>query len=220
MTETGLSIREFARREGCSDTLVRRALRDGKIKALQGGKLDPADVGTAWRPGNVTAEAIANTSANIGANTGANTANMGANSANTSANPANSENPGANTAAIAVCAEDDETLEQAAERLTPSLMTQFRTKADAEVVKETYLALLRKLEFDEKSGEVVRVAEVSNIVGGEYARVRSKLMEIPSAVAPLAVLMKTPEEVRALIEEKIAHALEELAYDAHLGAVP
>jgi hypothetical protein len=210
MTATGLSIREFARREGCSDTLVRRAVRDGKLKALQGGKLDPADIGTAWRPGNANGEAGANTTAN----TSANTANTGANTANTAANT------GANPATLAVCAEDDETLEEAAERLTPSLMTQFRTKADAEVVKETYLALLRKLEFDEKSGEVVRVADVSKIVGNEYAKVRSKLMEIPSVVAPLAVLMKTPEEVRALIEEKIAHALEELAYDGQSGAAP
>jgi multidrug efflux pump subunit AcrB len=207
MTATGLSIREFARREGCSDTLVRRAVRDGKLKALQGGKLDPADIGTAWRPGNAKGEPGANTSANTTANTSANNANT---AANTSANPAD----------LTVCAEDDETLEQAAERLTPSLMTQFKTKADAEVVKETYLALLRKLEFDEKSGEVVRVAEVAKIVGSEYAKVRSKLMEIPSAVAPLAVLIKTPEEVRALIEEKIAHALEELAYDAPSGAAP
>jgi hypothetical protein len=112
-----------------------------------------------------------------------------------------------------------ETLEEAAERLTPELLSQFATKADAEKVKETYLALLRKLEYDEKSREVVKVSEVARIVGAEYAKVRSKLMEIPSSVAPLAVLMKTPEEIRALIEKEVAHALEELAYDGNLGAV-
>ena len=64
------------------------------------------------------------------------------------------------------------------------------------------------------------MSEVARIVGAEYAKVRSKLMEIPSSVAPMAVLMKTPEEIRALIEKEVAHALEELAYDGNLGAVP
>lgn len=66
---------------------------------------------------------------------------------------------------------------------------------------------------------MVRVSEVARIVGADYAKVRSKLMEIPSSVAPLAVLMKTPEEIRALIEKEVAHALEELAYDGNFGAV-
>ena len=131
-----------------------------------------------------------------------------ANTANTSAN-----------IDVRIEAKPDETLEQAAERLIPELLSQFATKADAEKVKETYLALLRKLEYDEKSREVVKVSEVARIVGADYAKVRSKLMEIPSSVAPLAVLMKTPEEIRALIEKEVAHALEELAYDGNLGAV-
>lgn len=48
----GISIREFARREGCSDKLVRRAIEAGKLKARPDGKLDPALVGSAWRHGN------------------------------------------------------------------------------------------------------------------------------------------------------------------------
>jgi len=116
------------------------------------------------------------------------------------------------TDATAIEAAEGETIGQAAERLVPALLTQFETKADAERYKETYLALLKKLEYDEKSREVVKVSAVAQIVGADYAKVRSKLMEIPSSVAPMAVLMKTPEEVRALIEKAITHALEELAY--------
>lgn len=188
MTVAGISNREFSRRENCSETLVRKAKIAGNLPSLPDGKLDPALVGTAWRPG-------------------ANSAHHGSQSAH----PAPVANP-------AVRAEPDETLEQAAERLTPQLLTQFKTKADAEVVKETYLALLRKLEYDEKSGEVVKVSDVARIVGAQLARVRSKLMAIPSSVAPMAALIKSPEEVRALIERAVAHALEELAYDDKLGA--
>lgn len=188
----GISIREFARRDGCSDKVVRRKIESGHLPALPDGKLDPALVGTAWRLRPVA-------------------------TANTPPNGADSPQVSADLSAVS--ARDDETLDEAAERLAPTMLSQFATKADAEKAKETYLALLRKLEFDEKSGEVVKVSEVARIVGAEYAKVRSKLMEIPSSVAPLAVLMKSPEEIRALIEKEVAHALEELAYDGNPGAV-
>lgn len=53
--EKGLSIREFARREGCSDTLVRRAITQGRLKAKKDGRLDPALIGSPWRQANATA---------------------------------------------------------------------------------------------------------------------------------------------------------------------
>jgi len=58
----GISIREFARREACSDTTVHKALKAGTITPYADGSLDPALVGTAWRG--------ANSPANHGANTG------------------------------------------------------------------------------------------------------------------------------------------------------
>lgn len=57
----GISIREFARREGVSDTLVRRALKTARLKAFDDGSLDPNLVGTAWCEANAKG---ANTSAN------------------------------------------------------------------------------------------------------------------------------------------------------------
>jgi len=191
MKRSGISIREFARRDGCSDTLVRRALKSGQLAALPDGSVDPSLIGSAWRPSN--SEGRANTRP---------VRSVRERGFATEAPPLSVVTP-----------RDDETLEEAAERLTPSLLSQFESKADAERVKETYLALLRKLEFDEKSGEVVRVSEVSRIVGAEYAKVRSKLMEIPATIAPAVVLMDSPEAVRDRIEREIALILEELAYD-------
>jgi hypothetical protein len=48
----GISRRQFARRDGCNESLVRRALRNGHLFALDDGSLDPAHVGTPWREGN------------------------------------------------------------------------------------------------------------------------------------------------------------------------
>jgi hypothetical protein len=48
----GISRRQFAERDGCHESLVRRALRNGHLSALDDGSLDPALVGTPWREGN------------------------------------------------------------------------------------------------------------------------------------------------------------------------
>ena len=45
----GISIREFARRDGCDKVVVSRALKRGRLVAFEDGTLDPALVGTGWR---------------------------------------------------------------------------------------------------------------------------------------------------------------------------
>lgn len=49
---TPVSVREFARLDGCDDKLVRRAIKSGKLPVLEGGKLDPALAKTGWRKQN------------------------------------------------------------------------------------------------------------------------------------------------------------------------
>jgi len=49
----GISRRQFAVRDGCNESLVRRALKNGHLSALEDGSLDPALVGTGWREGNL-----------------------------------------------------------------------------------------------------------------------------------------------------------------------
>jgi hypothetical protein len=48
---TLISGREFARREGCSEKLMRRPIERGEL-VLISGKLDAALVKTGWREGN------------------------------------------------------------------------------------------------------------------------------------------------------------------------
>jgi hypothetical protein len=49
---TGISQREFARREKCTPKLVRNRLERGYLKANADGTIDPALVGTGWRKAN------------------------------------------------------------------------------------------------------------------------------------------------------------------------
>jgi len=171
---SGISIREFSRREGCSDTLVRKALKSGHLRAFDDGTLDPALVGTGWRKGN--REAAAN----------------GANSSQQ--------------------CEPNETPAQAAERII-STSGATMTQAEAERVKENYLALLRQLEYDTKAGAVVEVSRVAKLFGDACAKVRTKLLAIPAEQAPALHRCATVAEVQALLLGIIAEALEELARD-------
>lgn len=53
--ERWISAREFARRDGCNEALVRRALGQGKLAKNADGKMDATLVGTPWRMGNIDA---------------------------------------------------------------------------------------------------------------------------------------------------------------------
>ncbi|MFH5926434.1 hypothetical protein [Roseomonas xinghualingensis] len=89
--------------------------------------------------------------------------------------------------------------------------------AEAERVKENYLALLRQLEYDQKSGAVVPVADVARVVGEQLARVRTRLLAIPAEQAPRIHRCKTAAEVQGVLADVVTEALEELTRD---GAGP
>jgi len=103
-----------------------------------------------------------------------------------------------------------ETTSEAADRLSDHLDWSID---EAKRVKETYLALLNQLEYDQKSGLVVPVSEVVGMVGKEYAMVRTKLLSIPSSHAPQLHRCKTVTELHDGLQRVITEALEDLAHD-------
>ena len=84
------------------------------------------------------------------------------------------------------------------------------TIEEARRVKENYLAMMAQLEYDRESGSVVLVADVSKVVGEEYAKVRTRLLAIPAEQAPRLHRYKTVAEVQDALQEIITEALEEL----------
>lgn len=185
----GISIRQFAKRDGCDDKVVRRKIESGHLTLLPNGKLDPALVGTGWRVRNKK--------------TGEPTVSAPVRSVRTEC--------GQPEAAISV----DETAEQAADRIVNIEGRAPFSKAEAERIKENYLALLRQLEYDRESGSVVAVSDVVQAVVGEYALVRNRLLNIASRVSPRAAVLRSAEEVKALIDEEVALVLEELTIDGN-----
>nr|WP_132454210.1 hypothetical protein [Paraburkholderia sp. BL8N3] len=114
--------------------------------------------------------------------------------------------------AVEVTKRPDESYEQAAVRVLTANGADMNLD-EARRVKENYLALLNQLEYDQKSGAVVAVADVARAVGDEYAKVRTRLLAIPAEHAPRIQRLKTAIEVQDALQEIIVDALEELTRD-------
>lgn len=76
--------------------------------------------------------------------------------------------------------------------------------------KETYEALLKKLEYEEKSGKLVAIEkiEVEAFTAARYAR--DKLLGIPDRVAPALIGKTEIHEIRELLRKEILASLEHL----------
>lgn len=107
----------------------------------------------------------------------------------------------------------DETPAEAAERIVVREGGAPYDHAEAVRIKENYLALLRQLEFDVKSGAVVPIDTVIAGIVEQSSRVRNKLLNIATRVAPRAAVLRTAEEVRALVEAEVTLVLQELTLD-------
>ncbi|MGY2158606.1 hypothetical protein [Pseudomonas tolaasii] len=105
-----------------------------------------------------------------------------------------------------------ETIEQATARILIATGANM-TIDEAKRVKENYLALREQLEYDRESRLVVAVEDVTRAVGEEYAKVRTRLLAIPSENAPRIHRLKTVLEVQDAMYGLIVDALEELTRD-------
>jgi hypothetical protein len=84
------------------------------------------------------------------------------------------------------------------------------TLIEAQRVKEVYLALLRKQEFEIEQGELVEIEAVGREVEREYSMVRERLLTIPGKVS--ASLAGCD---RAVIESKLLDEITEALAELH-----
>ncbi len=193
----GISFREFARRERCNDKLVRVAITKGRLETLPDGTLDEKLVGTGWRKSNRKSAP--------------------ADTADKSAPKLVKQEriPKRSPKRIQIRQPEPgstESLEEFTKRIIAEGGAPF-TQGEAERIKENYLALLRQLEYDMKSGAVVLVSDIAKKVGDEYAKVRTKLLAIPAEQAPRLHRCKTTAELQDILRGILVRALEELILD-------
>lgn len=195
----GISIREFARREGCDDKLVRRALKEGKLKAFEDGSLDPDLVKTGWRRTNRRADMSADTAAD-------------SRSADRPRTARKLSAPAAAAEGLATAVEEGDSAETARQLqsfIDALLSGSIPDQAQSERVKEGALALLRVLEARQKAGALIDLATAETVIFDSFRATRDAWTNWPDRVGPLiAADLEIPAE--RLIEALKAHVHEHL----------
>ncbi len=277
-----LSIREFARRDGCDEKLVRKAISAGHLCSSPTGKLAADLVGTGWRRTNRrgadaadisaadTADSLATKVRTIRApkahsdGSSEHAASLSALIDTTAHNaselllrhlprdtvvlvvdeltarsrqaalemldgdaiaspagfaswadhpwflaPPMSEGDWAESADLAG-AKEAEPPPVVAERILAATGATL-TLAEAERVKENYLALLRQLEYEAKAGLLLSIADVEAVVGAVLDATRARVLAIPSKVSPLLASACSPIAAMQLLTAAVHEALRDLA---------
>ena len=106
---------------------------------------------------------------------------------------------------------DDEALAAEASNVIGDL---FGTRAQAELARDSYMAHIRRLQYDREIGKVVEVDRVAAVVGDALARVRTRLLAIPAERSPQLHRLKSVTELQAALLQAINEALNELATEA------
>jgi len=94
----------------------------------------------------------------------------------------------------------------------------IRPIEQSRAMKEHYLADLSRLEYDEKSGQLLPYKDMIEAVGTEYSRMRTRLTAIAPEHGPrLRVLALTTNDAEfvAALQEVVYEAMEELSLDTN-----
>lgn len=192
-----ISKREFARRDGCNEKLVRRAISEGRLPRSDDGLIDAALVGTPWRKTNLIAPAARADGADTDADTQADVRTLDPVRSDASA-PASAADAGA------LVGRRDPTYQQA--------MTK----------KEHFAAERAELEFRKRRGELVEFELAREILFAESRRGRDHWMNWPARVAATMAgeLGVEADRLATVLTTHVHRHLEQLAEpDGHaLGA--
>jgi hypothetical protein len=194
-----VSVREFARLDGCDEKLVRNAVKRGKLPVLDGGKLDPALAGTGWRRRNRRAAEGAD-----------------------SADSAEKSAPAPTEAELLQSLQDlGWTAETDEDFVAAVLAGRFRITGNAERVKENALAAKHLLAVRRDAGDLVDLEVAEAVLFDQARTIRDAWLNWPSRVGPLiaAELGVAADAVVGALVKHVQQQLEDLGEpDAHFGS--
>lgn len=195
-----VSVRAFAKLDGCSHTLVQKAVREGKLPVSGDGRLDPALAGTGWRKQNRRG------------NAGGNSEKVAAAVATIAEPP-----PKAATRRRSARRDDDEEPIDAFELpdedfIAAVLSGRFATVAVAERVKENGLAAKNLLAARKEAGDVVDIEVAETILFDQARAARDSWTNWPTRIGPLmaAELGLPPEPVVEALKKHVHQQLLDL----------
>lgn len=202
-----VSVRQFAKLDGCSHTLVQKAIREGKLTVTPDGKIDPELAGSGWRkqnrrgnPGAETAK-VATPVPKVAAPKQPVAAKVATPRRRSQREAEPTEEPTLDPAGLP---DEDFVAEVLAGR--------FRLVGHAEMVKENALAAKNLLAARKEAGDVVDL-EVAEAVLFEVARMsRDAWLNWPARVGPLiaADLGVQPDPVVEALNKYVQQQLQDL----------
>jgi hypothetical protein len=86
-------------------------------------------------------------------------------------------------------------------------------KHDADIRLKTLQADKVEMELQQTAGELIPVADVTHALTNMVMRVKTRLLKIPTAIAPLVVGMTDVYGVQERLEDGVREALDELSED-------
>ncbi|MGO4167851.1 hypothetical protein [Novosphingobium sp. YAF33] len=161
-----VSVREFARLDGCDDKLVRRAIKAGKLPISADGKLDPSLAGSGWRKNNRRSPRAADTSADI-------------------SKSVRTRKKSAPTAAETEEASEELFSEEVEGFLDNVLAGTYADTATAERVKENALAAKHLLAARRDAGHLVEIEQAEMVLFETQRSQRDAWMNFPTRIGPL-----------------------------------
>ena len=166
-----VSVREFARLDGCNDKLVRRAIKAGKLRVSEDGKVDAALAGSGWRKQNRRAADSADTR------------KVSAPSVRT---PAQRRKVSAPPSAEDVETATEELFAEEIEGFLDNVLAgTYADTATAERVKENALAAKHLLAARRDAGHLVEIEQAEAVLFETQRSQRDAWMNFPTRIGPL-----------------------------------
>lgn len=188
-----LSLRAYAKHRGCSLKAVQKAIQTGRIQTTPEGKIDPEAADQLWQLAtdhSKRRDPIDQPPA--------------PSSAGGSAGGAAGDDP----------ADDpQESEEDASSSGAPGARGQATANAysKARAARETYVAQIKRLEFEELSGSLVRVDEIQRQITEAVRATRDAILNLPNRISAELASETDPHQVHVRLSAELTQALEELA---------
>lgn len=160
MSEERLNKSQFAKKAGCDEKQVRRAIESGKLKVGADGLLDPALINSGWRKPIRSSRVVSDISKVSG------------------------KNVRDEKSVRSVSISEDDTPAQAAAKLVVALGAKHDL-AEAIRIKENYNALLKQLEYEQKAGTLVELEMAETVIFNAGRAWRDSWLNWPARIGSM-----------------------------------
>jgi len=184
MSKEPMSLRAYARHRGVSLRAVQKAIASGRISARKDGRLDAATADANW-------------------------------ARNTAPRPIPAAKPPAKRPAVGSTSEGAhhhaEPRAAVREPVEPPRLESGLEYSKARAVRESYLARLAKIDFEERTEKLVSRDEMRVAAFNRYRTFRDGMLNIPDRLAAVLAAEADPRRTHELLATEIRKALTEFS---------